>query len=597
MKRILLFLVLCLGTLTLQGQGFQWLQNGGGTVSLSGASYYDQEQVIDIATDSQRNVYVVSVVSMLNAQVSGLPITTYEVNPNDTDFVIASYSCDGTYRWHKVFGGGGSDFPAGIEVDSQDNVYVVGYFEECQEPISDPNFAIPQIGGTSGIDYTSTNSPTACQRAFMAKFSSNGIFQWIHYTHAPLAGTPFTIHPYMVRNFYMVNDVIHWILTVPPGTYENGAFSNTNTNLPFLYYVLQYDTSGNFISATPFDLELSNYTSDEMRWYRNPYNGYYYAIQRVNSSSNTITITAGSIPLNPNPSKIICFNALGQYQWSRDVSGTTDFELNSVDFDSSNNVYISGLTSTFTTTSFLGWNASNLGMGYTAFVMKCNPTVTSYNWVSYYAPANIQYPSASIMYTPNEIYYIGQLSASPFVWGNQTITGPGPNNGFDPLLVRLDPATGACTSMHRIVGNNGSNDRFTAMELDNAGDLILGGAMGYALTDSNNVTHYAVGGDTDFFVTKFASQACQSLGTTLFEETSIRLYPNPSKGMVTLDYQLETAAQLQIIDVSGRVVLERELAAAETSLQFDTRAMASGVYAVQVLGSDGGVWRSKLVVE
>ena len=594
MKRILLLLVLCLGTLTLQGQGFQWLKNGGGTVSLSGSSYYDKEQVIDIATDSQRNVYVVSTVSMLNAQVGTVPVTTFEQDVNSTDFIITSYSCDGTYRWHKVFGGGGDDFPAGIEVDSQDNVYVVGYFYECRAA-GQPYYAIPQIGGTSGIDYTSTNSPTACQRAFMAKFNSNGVFQWIHYTHAPIAGNSFTIHPYMVRNFYMVNDVIHWILTVPPGTYENGAFSNTNTTLPFLYYVLQYDTSGNFISATPFDLELSNYTSGEMRWYRNPYNGYYYARQFINN--NTITMTAGGTTLNPTVSKIICFNTLGQYQWHKDTPTTNDFSLIDLDFDASNNIYLLGSTNTFGSGNFLGWSSSNLGTGYTAFIMKCNAAITSYDWVSCYVPSGGQSAFSSIKYTPTAIYFAGQMVASPFVWDNQSIAGPGPNNGFDPLLARLDPVTGACVNLNRIVGSNGSNDCFTAMEFDNAGDLILGGYMGYDLTDSNNVTHYAVGGNTDFFVTKFASQACQSLSTTLFEETSIRLYPNPSKGMVTLDYELETAAQLQVIDVSGRVVLERELAAAETSLQFDTRAMASGVYAVQVLGKNGGVWRSKLVIE
>ena len=595
MKRILLLLVLCLGTLTLQGQGFQWLQNGGGTVSISGSNYYRQEQVIDIATDSQRNVYVVSVVSMLNAQLGTVPVTTFEQDPNDTDFVIASYSCDGTYRWHKVFGSGGDDFPAGIEVDSQDNVYVVGYLKECRAA-NQPYYAIPQIGDNSGIDYTSTNSPTACQRAFMAKFNSNGVFQWIHYTHAPLASVDPSLHPFMVRNFYMVNDVIHWILWIPPGTYENGAFSNTNTNLPFLFYVLQYDTSGNFISATPFDLQLSNYTSCEMRWYRNPYNGYYYAIHANNNNSITMTANNGSTSMTPGPSKIICFNALGQYQWHTESTGVV-LELSDVDFDVNNNVYLSGRTNNFAPGSFLGWDISNLPFGAVGFVMKCNPTVTSYDWVSHYDPPGGQLLYSSMKYTPTAIYFAGQMVSSPFVWGNQSITGPGTNNGFDPLLARLDPATGACTSLHRIVGNNGSNDTFTAMEFDNAGDLILGGRMGYALTDSNNVTHYAVGGNTDFFVTKFASQACQSLGTTLFEDTQIRLYPNPSKGMVTLDYQLETAAQLQIIDVSGCVVLERELAAAETSLQIDTKVMASGVYAVQVLGSDGGVWRSKLIVE
>ncbi|MFD2891366.1 T9SS type A sorting domain-containing protein [Flavobacterium chuncheonense] len=114
--------------------------------------------------------------------------------------------------------------------------------------------------------------------------------------------------------------------------------------------------------------------------------------------------------------------------------------------------------------------------------------------------------------------------------------------------------------------------------------------------------YYATYGGNTVVSTVAVQMPNVCVGPTLSSEdftaaNSIALYPNPSKWMVTLDYQLETAAQLQVIDVSGRVVLERELAAAETSFQFETTAMASGVYAVQVLGKDGGVWRSKLIVE
>ncbi|MFD2891365.1 T9SS type A sorting domain-containing protein [Flavobacterium chuncheonense] len=114
--------------------------------------------------------------------------------------------------------------------------------------------------------------------------------------------------------------------------------------------------------------------------------------------------------------------------------------------------------------------------------------------------------------------------------------------------------------------------------------------------------YYATYGGNTTVSTVAVQMTNVCVGPTLSSEdftaaSTIALYPNPSKGMVTLDYQLETAAQLQVIDVSGRVVLEHELVAAETSLQFDTTAMAPGVYAVQVLGNDGGVWRSKLVIE
>ena len=41
-------------------QSFQWIQNGGGNNTISGSFYYQREQVIDMATDSQRNVYIIS---------------------------------------------------------------------------------------------------------------------------------------------------------------------------------------------------------------------------------------------------------------------------------------------------------------------------------------------------------------------------------------------------------------------------------------------------------------------------------------------------------------------------------------------------------
>jgi hypothetical protein len=597
MKRILLLLVLCLGTLTLQGQGFQWLQNGGGNNIVNGSSFWDKEQVIDMATDSNRNIYVLSVIAMSGVEVNNNPpiaVNTFEQNPYRTDFILISYACDGTYRWHKVFGGGGFDYPSGIQIDSQNNVYISGRVTQCSNNDgSDPFYSIPRIGDNTNIDYTFNTTLNSCQQIFLAKFNNTGVFQWIHFPHDPLTITA-TQHIRIMRNFYMVNDVIHWIVQLAPGSYENGAFTNTNTTATFLYYVLKYDTNGTFISATPFDLQFSNYPTGELRWYRNPNNGNYYVVY---FNTANITVTAGGNSLTPNLPKIICFNNLGQYLWHRETTGTS-MNFQSLNFDIQNNIYVTGVSVNYTalTNSFLGWSLPGTNTGFASFIMKCNPTMTSYYWVSNHSPGSAKGEN-DIYYTPNQIYFVGAVNQSTFTWGTQTITGPGPNNDFDPFLATFDPSTGNCNGLHRLIGGNGFDDGFTKIIQDNNGDIILGGFMGYDLTDDNGTSYYSYGGNTDFFITKFASQACPALGTSLFEETSIRLYPNPSKGLVTLDYQLEAAVQLQVIDVSGRVVLERELSAAETSVQFATTAMASGVYAVQVLGSDDGVWRSKLVVE
>lgn len=102
--KIAIFLLLssCLS----YSQSFQWLQNGGGNNTLSGSNFYQKEQVLDMAADSQRNVYVISIIGKDGAMVNGNAITTYESHPNDNDFIVTSYACDGSYRWHKIFLGG-----------------------------------------------------------------------------------------------------------------------------------------------------------------------------------------------------------------------------------------------------------------------------------------------------------------------------------------------------------------------------------------------------------------------------------------------------------------------------------------------------------
>ncbi|WP_415776990.1 hypothetical protein, partial [Flavobacterium gelidilacus] len=142
---------------------------------------------------------------------------------------------------------------------------------------------------------------------------------------------------------------------------------------------------GTFISATAFDLQVSSYISSEVRWYRNSYNGYYYAVHAYNSNSSN-TITAGGNTLSNTFSKIICFNASGQYQWHRETTGTS-MNLTSIDFDAQNNVYVTGVGHSFFGGSFLGWSVAT-NTGATAFVMKCNANVTSYSWVNNYTSNN-----------------------------------------------------------------------------------------------------------------------------------------------------------------------------------------------------------------
>jgi hypothetical protein len=495
----------------------------------------------------------------------------------------------------KFLGGGGPDFPSGIVIDSQDNVYVSGRVTQCSENNgSNPFYSMPRIGDNNGIDYTFSNTTTSCLHMFIAKFNTNGVFQWIHFAHAPV-DSAVANDSGIARNFYIVNDVIYWLVQLAPGSYENGAFSNTNTSLPFLYYVLKYDTSGTFISATTFDLQVSSYISSEVRWYRNPYNGYYYAVHVYNNNNNN-TITAGGNTLSNTFSKIICFNDQGQYQWHRETTGTS-MNINSIDFDAQNNVYIAGVANSNFGGSFLGWSVAT-NTGSTAFVMKCNANVTSYSWVNNYTSNNgivgiSQGLSPQVLCNTNtnEILFAGSIRGEMF-WSAQTNAGPGPNNGMDPLLATFDGTNGTCTSLNRLVGNNGFDDGFTKMTLDSNGDLLLGGFMGYQLTDSNNANYYSNGGNSDFFITKFATQACTPLANETFESQNINLYPNPANDAVELQ-NINQEYNYALYTTTGVCVQKGTVGVENNRITMDT--ISSGMYVLQLNDKNGKVSSYKII--
>ncbi len=102
----ILFFILLLTT-TLNAQDWQWIRDGG-----SAANTTEYEQVTDMVTDADRNVYVLSPVGDLGLNIDGN--TKFFLGDSGGvihDYALASFSCDGTYRWSKIIGGGGGEYP------------------------------------------------------------------------------------------------------------------------------------------------------------------------------------------------------------------------------------------------------------------------------------------------------------------------------------------------------------------------------------------------------------------------------------------------------------------------------------------------------
>ena len=69
------------------------------------------------------------------------------------------------------------------------------------------------------------------------------------------------------------------------------------------------------------------------------------------------------------------------------------------------------------------------------------------------------------------------------------------------------------------------------------------------------------------------------------EGTSISIFPNPTEGMVTVDFSEVQTGKLLVTDITGKVVLDR-LVNAEKSLTLDLSANRSGLYVIKCIFSD-----------
>ena len=253
---------------------------------------------------------------------------------------------------------------------------------------------------------------------------------------------------------------------------------------------------------------------------------------------------------------LACYNAQGNYLWHRtdtftDVGFLTIYNLQ---FDSANNIYIGGRMFGLGFGSFLGFTISEALIPH--YILKTNPDASQLLWSSYSNGDSEIY--GGIVLHGSELGLTSYCGNNNFTWGNQTMNVNNLGQGQEVLLARFNKDSGACIGLSFIPGNNGFNDVGTAITADVSGDYILGGAIGGTLTFNNNMQITNSGSQSDFFVAKYATQACSPLAINENETGSIKLYPNPSKDLVYLT--LEEPFEYVVYNMLGLRVLEGQKA-------------------------------------
>ncbi|MBS1637721.1 MAG: T9SS type A sorting domain-containing protein [Bacteroidetes bacterium] len=150
MKKILLLCSL-LCAFVMHGQRFEWALSAGSTGT---------ETATDLATDP-----VTGTNYIIGTYTGTLTLgTTTLVSVGGIDIFFAKLDRNGSYLWAQGLGSTADDEGNGITFDASGNVYVTGGFRATMTFTTSP---------------TTTLTPMGPEDAFLAKYNSNGAFQWV----------------------------------------------------------------------------------------------------------------------------------------------------------------------------------------------------------------------------------------------------------------------------------------------------------------------------------------------------------------------------------------------------------------------------------
>ncbi|WDO14364.1 T9SS type A sorting domain-containing protein [Flavobacterium sp. WW92] len=150
----------------------------------------------------------------------------------------------------------------------------------------------------------------------------------------------------------------------------------------------------------------------------------------------------------------------------------------------------------------------------------------------------------------------------PLTAGAATITAAQVNNGSTDncgiASVTVSPSTFNCS-------NVGANT-VTLTVTDNSGNVATGTAT-VTITDPSNFC---------------------GLSVPEFGDIKMRLYPNPTNGIVTVEFSRDvTAEKIEVYSITGQLILSDTNKTAHSSRQFNMERFPSGVYLVKITTAQG----------
>lgn len=599
-----------------------------------------------ITADASGNIYVVGY-----ASVSDLPLQTLAGAYNQTwgggteDVFISKFNSAGTITWATYFGGSGWEEATDVTLDNLGNLFVTGV---TTSPSSGGGNHFPTLG--SGAQYIDA-SLGGGKDAFILEFNSAGAWGWGTYYGGSdwEEGGSVTVDP--SRNLYVT--VGAGSSNMPLQSYTPATAGQYNQTVHgggwFDAFILKFNSAGTRQWGTYYGGGNGVYNNATVQ-YTDYFNGItsdasgnIYLVGGTNNTNfptislagayNQMTFGGGSGSVwDYTDGVIVKFSSTGVWLWSTYFGGSGQDRIYGLCVDASNNLYVTGHTSS-PSTSFpllnlsgafyqgsFGGAESALGQAIgDVFISAFDPSGVQF-WSTYYGgPGDdwgneLIYESAS-----SSLYAIGELrsysgAAMVNIGGyyqptNPSIAGTTADDGF---ILKFSSAIVTPINLLSFYGENQgetnviewstssetNNDYFTIeqskdRELFEAIGIVKGSGNSnkinnYSFKDTlleSSILYYRLK-QTDYDGNFTYSKTIPIITKT--EQPIINIFPNPARNILNCELYLfhedNVDATISVTDVFGNIVKKETIISVKgiNKFKLNIENLSRGLYFLKI---------------
>jgi len=470
---------------SVNAQSLRWGAGGG---SSDGSTGGPDETVVDMATDPAGNIYVLSNVFQTSLSVAGHSKSAY----GSRDIMLSSFTCDGTYRWSKLFGGSSDDVAAAIKTDTLGGVYITGYLAS--------HFITLHLDSD-----TSWATGSSYKTLFLAKYDTGGNYKWLNMPESDTVGIAAASHNTAIDMDVDGSGNIYLMTGLLPGSYAGGSFVATSIGV----YILKYNSNGFFQNSTKMQIGYTRIGPQGLSMKKD------FTLNRYYITGNGVGITSlvGSLTFNgtamTEPLFIGAFDNSGTFLWKRENTSGYGTWFGRAAIDNQHNIYIAGTSQALsipdTFNSYVVYNSVTIH-GTAPLIVKLDTNGTNI-WANHASSNNATFAS-NIILNGSNVTMAGNYNGKLVCSGLDSLYHPSAiGEGYDIFLLALNASTGTFLKLDSITSGFPDIEFATGITADRHGNVYVGGNFSSSLfVNTDSIT--SIGGGSDFFVAKYGYDNC-----------------------------------------------------------------------------------------